>query len=95
MGLLDFLKRSKEQEPFTKTVFECRRDDLTIRGTEYRPVGDNLPVAIVCHGFMAFRDTEICYAPRQIGDCAVFYLLRKFFFEYSEAGLEMLKSLPR
>ena len=72
MALLDFLKRSKEQEPFAKTIFECRRDSLTIRGTEYRPVGDNLPVAIVCHGFMAFQDTVRQYAKAlaQQGYCA-------------------------
>ena len=53
MGMLDFLKKPKVQEPFTETTFECKRGDLTIRGTEYRPEGENLPVAIVCHGFMA------------------------------------------
>ena len=37
--------------------FTCQRDNLTIRGTEYRPKGDCLPIAIVSHGFMAFQDT--------------------------------------
>ncbi len=46
----------------SKTVFSCKRDDLTIRGTEYRPEGENLPIAIVCHGFMAFQDTVRQYA---------------------------------
>lgn len=35
-----------------ESPFECVRDGLTIRGTEYRPEGENLPVAIVSHGFM-------------------------------------------
>ena len=39
-----------------KTPFECQRNNLTIRGTEYKPV------AIVCHGFMAFQDTVKQYA---------------------------------
>ena len=72
MGLLDLLKRPHTQEPFIETVFECKRGDLTIRGTEYRPVGDNLPVAIVSHGFMAFQDTVRHYAKElaRIGYCA-------------------------
>lgn len=41
----------------SEQAFACVRDGLTIRGTEYRPAGENLPVAIVCHGFMAFQDT--------------------------------------
>ena len=45
-----------------KTVFSCKRNELTIRGTEYRPEGENLPIAIVCHGFMAFQDTVKQYA---------------------------------
>ena len=53
MGMLDFLKKPNAQEPFIETTFECRRGDLIIRGTEYRPEGENLPVAIVSHGFMA------------------------------------------
>ena len=58
-----FLKERKHEEPvFTETVFSCLRGDLTVRGTEYRPTGDNLPVAIVCHGFMAWQDTVRHYA---------------------------------
>lgn len=62
----------KEPEPFYKSVFECTRDGLTIRGTEYRPAGDNLPVAIVCHGFMAFQDTVRQYVVElaRMGYCA-------------------------
>lgn len=46
----------------SETVFECQREGLTIRGTEYRPEGEKLPIAIVCHGFMAFQDTVRQYA---------------------------------
>ena len=72
MGLSFFSKKSKKQEPFTETVFECKRKGLTIRGTEYRPAGDALPVAIVCHGFMAFQDTVRQYAKAlaRLGYCA-------------------------
>lgn len=40
-------------ENVLKSKFSCQRDGLTIRGYEYRPQGDNLPIAIVSHGFMA------------------------------------------
>ena len=46
----------------TERVFECKRGDLTIRGTEYRPAGENLPIAIVSHGFMANQETTRNYA---------------------------------
>ena len=62
MGLFDFFKKPKVNEPFTETAFSCRRDDLTIRGTEFRPEGADLPVAIVSHGFMATQDTVFQYA---------------------------------
>ena len=62
MGLFDFLKKSKLAEGITESVFECKRDGLTIRGAEYRPEGENLPIAIVCHGFMAWQDTVRHYA---------------------------------
>lgn len=45
-----------------ETQFSCQREGLTLRGTEYRPEGNKLPVAIVCHGFMAFQDTVRHYA---------------------------------
>lgn len=46
----------------TKTSFSCQRQGIVIRGTEYRPKGEDLPIAIVCHGFMAFQDTVRHYA---------------------------------
>lgn len=48
----------------TETSFSCKRQELVIRGTEYRPKGENLPIAIVCHGFMAFQDTVRHYAKK-------------------------------
>ena len=62
MAMLDFLKKPRAQESFTEATFECKRGNLTIRGTEYRPEGENLPVAIICHGFMAWQDTVRHYA---------------------------------
>lgn len=58
-----FLRTKQAKDSgYTETVFSCKRDNLTIRGTEYRPAGENLPAAIVCHGFMAFQDTVRHYA---------------------------------
>lgn len=51
----------------TKATFECKRDSLTLRGTEYRPQGDNLPIAVVCHGFMASQRTVKQYAKALAG----------------------------
>lgn len=48
--------------PITKSKFSCQRDVLTIRGYEYRPQGENLPIAIVSHGFMANQMTIKHYA---------------------------------
>ena len=59
MGISRFLQK---KETIIQSRFSCRRGNLTIRGTEYRPAGENLPVAIVCHGFMAFQDTVRKYA---------------------------------
>ena len=56
MALFPGMKKRKAQEPFAETTFECRRGALTIRGTEYRPDGADLPVAIVCHGFSKKHD---------------------------------------
>ena len=66
------MKKSKAQELFAETTFECKRGDLIIRGTEYRPAGENLPAAIVSHGFMAWQDTVRPYAKElaQMGYCA-------------------------
>jgi len=62
MGIFDFFKKAQPEDSFTVSEFECRRGDLTIRGTQFRPAGENLPVAIVCHGFMAFQATVFDYA---------------------------------
>lgn len=62
MGIFDLFKKKKYSENITESVFECKRDGLTIRGTEYRPQGENLPIAIVSHGFMANQETTRNYA---------------------------------
>ena len=62
MGVFDFLRKPKLPEGVAENTFECKRDGLTIRGTEYRKEGENLPIAIVCHGFMAWQDTVRHYA---------------------------------
>ena len=56
------LHSNKVKAKIIKSSFTCQRDNLTIRGTEYRPEGDCLPIAIVSHGFMAFQDTVRQYA---------------------------------
>ena len=61
MGILDFFRRPKSYGNITVSTFECKRDSLTIRGTEYRPAGENLPIAIVSHGFMATQGTVTQY----------------------------------
>lgn len=45
-----------------KSRFSCVREGLTIRGNEYRGIGEKLPIAIVCHGFMANQGTVKHYA---------------------------------
>ena len=58
MSLFDFVYQEKPMDPgVTERFFECKRGDLTIRGIEYKPAGENLPVAIVSHGFLMWRDT--------------------------------------
>lgn len=72
MNISELFVKQKVQEPFAETTFECKRSNLTIRGTEYRPEGENLPVAIVSHGFMARQDTVRQYAKElaRMGYCA-------------------------
>ena len=38
-------KITQKNNIITKKPFECKRDHLTIRGTEYRPTGESLPIA--------------------------------------------------
>ncbi len=45
-----------------KKIFQCKRDELIIRGTEYRFDKDNLPIVILSHGFMANQSTVKRYA---------------------------------
>jgi len=62
-----FLRRRKADKPWTESPFECSRDGLIIRGVELRPEGTGLPAAVVCHGFMANRDTVRQYAETLAG----------------------------
>ena len=57
MSLLQLFRKTKLLPGITESEFSCQRDGLTIRGTEYRPKGENLPIAIVSHGFMANRNS--------------------------------------
>ena len=59
--MFSFLKR-KKNPLISETAFSCMRDDLTIRGTLLRLEGENQPIAIVCHGFMATQGTVRQYA---------------------------------
>ena len=70
--MFSFLRKSGANEPFSESEFECKRGNLTIRGTEYRPEGENLPIAIVSHGFMAWQDTVHHYTKElaRMGCCA-------------------------
>ena len=67
--------------------FSCQRDGLTLRGYEYRGAGDNLPIAIVSHGFMANQGTLKHYAKllADLGYCA-------FTFDFSGGCVMMGKS---
>lgn len=48
----------------SRTPFTCVRDGKVIRGTQYRPEGTNLPVAVLSHGFMANQHSMMKYARR-------------------------------
>lgn len=45
-----------------KKTFECNRDGLTIRGTEFRNCEGKLPAVILSHGFMANQKSVRKYA---------------------------------
>ncbi len=57
-----YTKKENNRVKITKSSFSCVRDGLIIRGEEYRPRGENLPIAIVSHGFMANMGTVKRYA---------------------------------
>lgn len=57
-----FFKKPKVSKNIEVSTFECERDGLKLRGTQYRPKGENLPIAIVSHGFMANQETTRAYA---------------------------------
>jgi len=73
MSLFDFVYQEKPMDPgVTERFFECKRGDLTIRGIEYKPEGENLPIAIVSHGFLMWADTVRDYTRllARLGYCA-------------------------
>lgn len=62
-----FLKANRDAD-ISESGFACSRDGLTIRGTEYRPAGSNVPAAVVSHGFMANQNTVRHYARHLAGN---------------------------
>lgn len=73
MSLMEYVYQEKPLDPgITERYFECQRDGMTIRGIEYKPEGENLPVAIVSHGFLMWRDTVRDYTRllSRMGYCA-------------------------
>ena len=51
----------------TKEHFSCMKDHLTIRGTEYRPEGNDLPAVILSHGFNGIGSDLAHYAEQLAG----------------------------
>ncbi len=60
--MFSFLKRKEKKAAIVENAFSCVREGLTIRGTAFRPAGERLPAAIVCHGFMANESSVRQYA---------------------------------
>ncbi len=54
--------KCKVSEGIETKDFFCDREGLKIGGVHYRPKGENLPIAIVSHGFMANLETTRKYA---------------------------------
>ncbi len=55
------------RQAYRESAFSCEREGLTIRGTEYRPAGERLPIAIVSHGFGANQESTRGYAKQLAG----------------------------
>ncbi|MBE5953913.1 MAG: alpha/beta hydrolase [Lachnospiraceae bacterium] len=45
-----FVKKKTIGNDIKESTFSCQKGNLIIRGTEFRPKGKNLPIAIVSHG---------------------------------------------
>ena len=54
--------REKNTPAVARREFSCQRDGLTVRGLEFRGPGENLPIVIVSHGFLANYGTTKGYA---------------------------------
>lgn len=80
-----FTKRNKTN--VCVSPFSCQRDRLTLRGNEYRGEGNNLPIAIISHGFMANQRTVKHYAMllAELGYCS-------FTFDFNGGCVIMGKS---
>lgn len=59
---LSCLIKGEEYIRISRRSFSCQREGLTIRGYEYRPEGEKLPIAIVSHEFMANKHFVKDYA---------------------------------
>ena len=53
-----FWEKKNAKRKLTKSLFECQRNGLTIRGTEYRPEGENLSIAISLAYFILSHYTK-------------------------------------
>ena len=74
--------------PIRRRTFSCMRGNLTIRGTEYRPNSEKLPIAIVCHGFMANQQTVRQYTRVLAKNWLLCILLRLLRRQRSALGAE-------
>ena len=81
------MQKGCKNKKIIKSKFECIRNGLTIRGTEYRLEGNNLPIAVISHGFMANQSTVMHYAKflAQLGYAA-------FCFDFNGGCVVMGKS---
>lgn len=78
-----FGKRKNSIGQVVESEFYCRREPFTVRGKEFRPKGDRLPIAIVSHQFMASMNTVEKYA-RILADMG--YV--SFCFDFCGGGLK-------
>lgn len=64
---MSIFRKKTISDSIVVTDFSCCREGLTLRGREYRPAGDDLPAAIICHGFMANQSTVTQYTEMLAG----------------------------
>ena len=89
-----------------KAKFSCLRDGSTIRGYEYRPQGERLPIAIVSHGFMAnlmtvkhyVEEAESVYLEREQGSVKLHFIeggKHMFSKKHDKIAIEYLERFVR